>query len=104
MSEGQLGDGNFNNISSLPVDVIGINNAQSLTTGANYVCAVIVDGGIKCWGNNVYGQLGNGDEPTTAIRSTTAVDVTGIDNALNVYTGMDRSLCNINNGIELLGK
>jgi alpha-tubulin suppressor-like RCC1 family protein len=34
--------------------------AQPIAAGKYHTCAVADDGGIRCWGNNRYGQLGNG--------------------------------------------
>ena len=32
-----------------------------LATGRGHNCAVVDDGKLKCWGENIYGQLGLGD-------------------------------------------
>jgi alpha-tubulin suppressor-like RCC1 family protein len=57
---GQLGTGN-NTASSVPVDVINLAGAvDSLTTGDSYTCALLVSGGVQCWGTNSVGQLGDG--------------------------------------------
>ncbi|MGK5082747.1 hypothetical protein WDW37_05520 [Bdellovibrionota bacterium FG-1] len=36
-------------------------SATSLALGQDFSCALLDDGSVKCWGNNVYGQLGQGD-------------------------------------------
>lgn len=53
-------------------EVDGIAGAvSSLTLGVGTAC-VVVDGGVKCWGDNRYGQLGDG---TTEARSTPVTPV-----------------------------
>ncbi len=34
--------------------------AQSVDCGVYHSCAVLIGGGLACWGNNGYGQLGIG--------------------------------------------
>ena len=47
-----------------PVDVIGIEGATSIAVGSFHACAV-VDGGVRCWGSNDTGELGDGSRATT---------------------------------------
>ena len=35
--------------------------ARAIVASYNYTCVLLDDGGIKCWGDNYYGQLGLGD-------------------------------------------
>ncbi len=34
--------------------------AYSIATGGSHACAVLVDGRVRCWGSNSYGQIGTG--------------------------------------------
>lgn len=63
---GQLGQGDMfsrgNTPSSLampPVDLGG--PVSDFDCGATFSCALLVDGNVKCWGNNTVGGLGQGD-------------------------------------------
>jgi alpha-tubulin suppressor-like RCC1 family protein len=73
-SVGQLGDGTVNG-QNVPVDVTGLTtgavavSASDDSNGFSHTCALTTQGGVKCWGNNTYGQLGDG---TTTTRSTPA--------------------------------
>ncbi len=63
----QLGDGGTTN-THLPVTVSGLSSGvTSISAGVSYSCATISDGGVKCWGINSRGTLGDG---TTTTRST----------------------------------
>jgi alpha-tubulin suppressor-like RCC1 family protein len=80
-SAGQLGNGSTTN-SSIPVAVSGGFTFQSLSAGGGgggavstrgHTCGITTGGDAYCWGQNEFGQLGNGS--TTA--STTPVAVSG---------------------------
>ena len=56
----QLGDGTRRD-RVLPVAVQGLQgHIQALSAGQDHSCALLDDGGLRCWGMNVYGQLGDG--------------------------------------------
>lgn len=69
---GQLGDGSTDD-SDLPVTVrnaagtgplVGV---VAVTAGSRHSCAVLASGQARCWGDNLAGQVGNGDQPVDAL-------------------------------------
>lgn len=74
----QLGNGT-NSPASSPVNVAGLSSGViALTAGATHSCALLQGGGVKCWGDNALGQLGDG----TSISRTLPVDVIGLAGAV----------------------
>jgi alpha-tubulin suppressor-like RCC1 family protein len=72
---GQLGDGS-NTVHHTPVDVRGLDDKAGILTAGYYsACTVTVHGQLKCWGNNLYGQLGDG----AVSNSNVPVDVVGLE-------------------------
>ena len=63
--------------------VAGIKNAIAISSGGFHTCALIAGGTVKCWGTNLYGQLGNGKSEDSA----KPVTVVGIRNAVSISSG-----------------
>lgn len=72
---GQLGGGTLDS-STVPVAVTGLNvGVSALALGRDHSCALTSSGGVKCWGYNGSGQLGNGSADSFMSSPT---DVTGL--------------------------
>ena len=77
-SDGQVGDGtDLNRLT--PVGVTGLStNVTAVGAGYYHTCAVTASGAVRCWGNNYYGQLGDG----TTTDSWTPVQVSGLSSGV----------------------
>lgn len=84
-TDGQLGTGSAGGAVNTPVPVATLTSGvAAVSAGWNHTCALMVSGGVKCWGKNFDGQLGNNSNLT----STVPVDVIGLDsNVIAISAG-----------------
>ncbi|MBL8681718.1 MAG: hypothetical protein JNK05_21295 [Myxococcales bacterium] len=66
-----------------PQQVGGVRDAIAVSAGASHVCVLTASKGVRCWGSNTFGQLGNG----ATLPSVAAVAVSGIEDASAVASG-----------------
>jgi len=79
---GELGDGTFTNRTT-PVDVTGLSSGVAAVSagggGGGHTCALTTAGGLKCWGRNLFGEVG---VPLGSANQKTPVDVTGLSSGV----------------------
>lgn len=91
---GQLGNGTLDSPITTPVQVDGLTaGVSSVSTGWSHSCAII-DGGVKCWGDNSAGQLGNG----SYIASSVPVVVVGLESGVTAIASYASTTCAIVQG------
>ncbi len=92
---GQLGDGTVLGRLS-PEALAGLTGVVAVapSAGGDHTCALKNDGTVECWGNNAYGQLGNG---TTTNQLTPAI-VSGLTGATEVSCGLSHCCALITSG------
>lgn len=87
--QGQLGVAVVT-ISPVPVEVSGLESGViAVAVGGNHSCALMIVGGVKCWGANGNGQLGDG----TTEMSHAPVDVVGLDSGVSTITAGGEHTC-----------
>jgi alpha-tubulin suppressor-like RCC1 family protein len=92
---GQLGDGTTTQRLT-PVAVSGLaSGVTAVATGAYHTCAVTSGGGVVCWGDNGYGQVGDG---TTTSQRLTPVAVSGLASGVTVVAAGSSHTCAVTSG------
>jgi alpha-tubulin suppressor-like RCC1 family protein len=86
---GQLGDGSRTD-RTRPVSVKNLTvRAVAVAAGSAHTCILTEEGGVKCWGRNKNGELGDG----TGQRSSEPVDVSGLTSGVVAIAAGDDHTC-----------
>jgi len=56
---------------------------HAIAAGIAHTCAITPEGGVQCWGNNEFGQLGDGTNKSSNVR----VNVVGVQGGTNIVAG-----------------
>lgn len=81
--------------SSTPVAVPGVTGATAISTGLYAACVLLSDGSVRCWGENVMGQVGNGADGSVV---GTPVPVSGLSDVVGLAAGGNYSCAVSANG------
>lgn len=104
-STGQLGNTSLTS-SLVPTSVFGLgaaSGATAISTKVNTTCA-LVNGGVECWGDGTYGQLGNGTSGTGNL-TVSPVQVTGLSGGVTaISVGRNHVCALISGGVECWGQ
>jgi len=115
-STGRLGNGSLSNTVSPftnPVGVVTNTTGPVYLTGVvalgasmDYTCALLTTGGVKCWGSNVYGQLGDGTTTTRLMPVDVVTNTTGpvlLSGATELAVGAEHGCVLVGSGVKCWG-
>lgn len=69
--------------------------AKSVSAGAQHTCASLLDGTVRCWGDNTFGQLGDG----TSTQRLAPVVVSGLNGVNKVVAGAYHTCALLDTGV-----
>jgi alpha-tubulin suppressor-like RCC1 family protein len=87
--EEEEGEREVENISDVPVPVEGLSSVTAITAGANHSLALLGGGTVMAWGEDKYGQLGDG---SIARDDEAPAPVSGLSGVAAVSAGGEHSL------------
>jgi alpha-tubulin suppressor-like RCC1 family protein len=91
---GELGNGAPGSFETAPVDAHLITDVSQVNAAGNFTCALNTSGGVKCWGFNASGELG--DDSVTQLPpffNPMPVDVVGLTSGVVQISGKGSYTC-----------
>jgi alpha-tubulin suppressor-like RCC1 family protein len=82
--DGELGDGSIARRQETPVAVSDLSGVTAIAAGGEHSLALLSNGSVATWGENKYGELGNG---TSGAPSDTPVLVSGLAEVKGIAAG-----------------
>lgn len=85
-NDGQLGDDVFHTNGDGGVaapQAVALEGVLQITAGGNHTCALLSGGAVQCWGDNLFGQLGDGSQT----KSATPLAVPGLSGVQQLASG-----------------
>jgi hypothetical protein len=96
---GQLGNGAYPQEALVPVPVVNLTGATAAGEGYAHTCALLSGGTVQCWGDNQYGQLGNGVATgTNGPGANAPVMVSGLSGVTTIALGESHSCASLSDG------
>ena len=90
-SGGQIGDNTSGTKRLAPTQVSGLaSDVTAITAGAAHTCALTSGGGVLCWGDNAFGQIGDNTRGTDRLVPT---QVVGLTSDVHAITASETHTC-----------
>ena len=85
---GQLGNGKFGDYYQTPVQVVGLTDVKAISAGGSFSMALKDDGTVWAWGDNHWGQIGDG----TTQEEHLPTEVPGLANVSSISVGYSHNV------------
>ncbi|OFZ26582.1 MAG: hypothetical protein A2381_12705 [Bdellovibrionales bacterium RIFOXYB1_FULL_37_110] len=109
-NQGQLGIGSSGNYQIAPMLITGLSSSKKaylMALGRSHTCA-LYDGGVQCFGSNVYGQLGSGSDAVSMKTVPVVGDfVSGLGanaGVVQITAGDDHTCALLSMGVKCWGR
>ena len=99
-AEGQLGDSSTTDRTA-PVTTSSFGSGHTvsyISAGYDHTCALLTDGGVRCWGSNNNGQLGDGTTTDRSSPPSTDVNLGSGYTAIGISSGGGHTCAMLNDG------
>lgn len=98
-SNGELGNGTTASQQTVPQTVSSLSGIKQLALGKNFACALMLTNStVKCWGENLSGQFGNGSTAGSSVPVAAAQNADFTNATFDEITAGTDSVCGRNAG------